>query len=75
MSVASVALLLGFLCSDADGDGQYRADTGHFYVTDLLLSCNCFAETPCCIGPRWTQPPWHQLSIDAAEEYSSATDN
>lgn len=28
-------------CSDADGDGQYRADTGHYFMSEMC----CFAVT------------------------------
>ncbi len=43
-SVASVALLLGVCaagCSDADVDGQYRADTGHYFMSEIC----CFSVT------------------------------
>lgn len=28
-------------CSDADGDGQYRADTGHYFMSEIC----CFPVT------------------------------
>lgn len=28
-------------CSDADGDGQYRADTGHYFISEIC----CFPGT------------------------------